>query len=91
MSISLSIFSPILITFLFSKVLSSLLCKSYGIEFISSKKIVPPFADSNNPSLSIAPVKLPLEVPKKMLSIIELGIAAQFCIINGLFLLLLLL
>ena len=48
------------------------------MELISSKKIVPPSAVSNNPGLSTAPVKAPLAVPKNILSRRFSGIAAQF-------------
>mgnify|MGYP007025286672 CR=1 FL=1 len=45
---------------------SSLLCKSYGMELISSSSRVPPLACSKSPALSIAPVNPPFVVPNKM-------------------------
>ncbi len=50
---------------------------------ISSNNKVPPFASSNKPDLSIAPVKAPRFVPNSRLSIKVSGIAAQFCEIKG--------
>ena len=53
---------------------------------ISSRKIVPPLADSNLPALSLfAPVKEPFTCPNNSLSISSEGIAAQFTSIMGAF------
>ncbi len=52
---------------------------------ISSRKMVPPLACSNLPSLrSTAPVKAPFSKPKSSLSRSSLGIAAQLRAMNGL-------
>ncbi len=53
---------------------------------ISSRKIVPPWASSNRPSLvRIAPVKAPFSCPKSSLSRRSSGMAPQFTGMRGWF------
>ena len=63
---------------------NSLACKEGAISLISSKRIVPPSANSKRPSRrSVAPVKAPFSCPKNSLSIKVSEIAAQFTRMYG--------
>src|SRR5580704_10392164 len=63
---------------------SSAIWISGGKSPISSRKIVPPFADSKRPSRRcVAPVKAPFSWPKSSEAISEGGIAAQFTPMNA--------
>ena len=75
---------PKRLSFFSCKTRNNLACKLMGISPISSKKIVPPSACSNNPLCSFkAPVKAPFSWPNNMSSIKCSGIAAQFKATNG--------
>ena len=64
--------------------LNTFACADKLISPISSKKIVPPFAASNLPALSLlAPVNEPFTCPNNSLSINSDGIAAQLTSIIG--------
>lgn len=83
-STGISFTPPILLTVFSCRTLKSLACNSIGIEFISSRSNVPPFAYSNKPILFVAPVKPPFSVPNKILSNKVSGKVAQFIAIKGL-------
>jgi hypothetical protein len=79
---------PTGITLFSCKTLNNFVCIFNGIEFNSSKNNVPPFASSNRPLESRAPVKAPFTVPNRILSNRFSGIAEQFKPIKGSFALL---
>ena len=63
---------------------SSLACVASAMSPISSRKSVPPWADSNSPLRSpTAPVKAPRTCPNSSLSISSLGMAAQLSLRKG--------
>ncbi|MNP80003.1 hypothetical protein D3C76_1779650 [compost metagenome] len=74
---------PILVTSFCCRILNSLACNSNGISPISSNKIVPLLASSNNPAFPdvLAPVKAPFSYPKSSDSMRLAGIAEQFTLI----------
>ena len=71
--------SPTGVTLRSSSTLNNFTCKLAGVDSISSKKTVPPLANSNLPWRDcVAPVYAPLAAPKSSLSISCSGIAPQF-------------
>ena len=86
-SIGIILVPPIFLISFSCKTLKSLTCKSCCISPISSKNIVPVWANSNNPFFPpfFAPVKEPSSYPNSSLSSNSLGNEAQFIATKGLF------
>ncbi len=83
-SISISSLDPTLVIFFSWSALKSFGCRLSGNSPISSRKMEPPFAVSNNPiRLEVAPVNAPFSCPKSSLSKRFSGMVAQFSSTNG--------